>query len=167
MPPEEGGQHEAMMGHILSTPGAAEKVGLTPEQAERLRDSMLEARERQIDLRAAMEKAALRQARLLVEEDVNEDEVMELVEQMGRIRTEMARIRMQQLLMMRRALSPEQMGRIREWLRERAPGRREREERGPAPGGEQGPMERRGWREREGERRPPRDEEPPPPRRVE
>ena len=111
-----GGRHLKIIGRILENPEVAEELGLTEEQQKTLRDKSYELRSREIELRADLEKAALEQARLMTRDDVDEQALMDAVEKTGAIRTEMAKLRVSQLLTIRKTLNEEQINSIRKYL---------------------------------------------------
>jgi Spy/CpxP family protein refolding chaperone len=125
---------EELIGFILEDTKLAEKLGIAPELADRIRAALVETKGKEIDVRAAMEKAALRQAQLLTAKEIDEPAVLHLVDEIGHLRTELARNHMRNLIMIRRTLKPEQIEMARNLLRERFQDRSAR------------------WRERVGER---------------
>jgi hypothetical protein len=153
---EEGMPKEVMIGHLLNDPKVIEELGLTTEKADKLRQDLHDIRIKIIDLRAELEKAALEQVRLMTERDLKEDALMVAIEKTGRIRTELAKIRIRPLILVRQNLNWEQIGKAKELLRGLAPGRGPNVEK-------HRPMEGRSFRERL--QRPGRDEGPigPPP----
>jgi Spy/CpxP family protein refolding chaperone len=108
---------------LLENPEIAKKIGLTDEQIETLKEEQYKLQTQKIDLRAKMEKAALEQARLLTKEDSSDEEILEAVEETGKIRTELAVVGMQQLLVIRRVLTKEQREKIQKMMRRHSHGR--------------------------------------------
>jgi len=146
---------EGMIMGILNSPAMARELGLTDEQIEPLKSGLFELRGKEIELKAQMEKAGLEQARLMTEKDVDEAAVMAAVEKAGAIRTEMAKLRVRGLLLVKRHISPEQIERIRgafrDKMRERFRQHREGGEFDGPPGQGQG---QGGMPPRERDRRP-------------
>lgn len=129
--PGGGGPGEAMIGNVLNDPEATRLLGLSEETASALKNQLYEIRLKQIDLEAAREKAALKQARLMTENPIDEAAVMAAVEETGKLQTELAKLQMKQLLVVKGMLSPEQLERAKDLLRERTRERmRERVEEG-------------------------------------
>jgi len=160
---QEGeGQQDAMMMRVLSNPKIAGKVGLSQEQVATLKKAFYDQKMKEIDLRASMEKAAMEQARLMMEETVDEDAVMKIVEKTGQIHTEMAKQKVQSMLLLKKTLKPEQVDKLREFMAEhrgekgRMGDRMQMKERMMREGGENGR-----FRDRMMEKRP-RPELPPP-----
>ena len=110
---------EDMLGRVLENPKLTEMLGIAPEQAVDIRNAILRMKEKEIDLRAATEKAALRQAQLMTAKDIDEEAVLAVVDEIGRLRTEMARERMRNVIMIRRTLNPEQLEKAKSLMRER------------------------------------------------
>ena len=163
-----GPSQEALIGHILHDGELAKEVGLSDEQAGALRNGFDAMRKEQIELKAKMELAAMEQARLMTAAEIDESGLMTAVEKTDAIRTEMAKLKVKSLLLVRKHVSPEQIKEIRETMRgkfaERMRQRRGGFGQGRGGPGQGGPDRGRGnWhqRRREGgeDRRPPR---PPP-----
>jgi len=110
--------YDTLLDRLVANREVAEHMGLTDGQITRLRDESHELRLRQIDLRAELEKAALKQARVMTEEAVDEEALMRAVEDSGSIRTEMAKVRMRQLLLLRNVLTKDQLRKMQK-LRDR------------------------------------------------
>ncbi len=113
---EEGGAAEGLLLKALERPEVVAKLGITEATVKALRESAETQRTGLVDLRGRMEKAALAQARLLAADDVDEAAVMAAVEELGALRTEMAKLRIRQLLLIKQHLSPEQLAKVRELL---------------------------------------------------
>jgi Spy/CpxP family protein refolding chaperone len=126
---ERGGEKrggQAPIGRILNHPEMAKKLGITDAQREAIKAQMATMQEAHIALKAQMEKAALKQARLMTETTLDEAALMAAVEETGDIRTEMARLRIKHLLFMRSTLTPEQTEKLQEGMRKRMESQRER-----------------------------------------
>lgn len=142
---------EAMIARFVNNPEIAEEIGLTEEQVKTLREGMEDLKNKAKDLRAEMKKAAMEQAKLMTESAVDEEAVMEAVEKTGQIRTEIAKLQIKQLLLVKNTLTREQIEqtrqRMRERMKKRFERRGERDHRGDDIGGER--TERRMRRETE------------------
>ena len=112
------GAEEALVGRLAADSKLAEDLGLSEDQVKKLKDGMLMLKKEQIDLKAELEKSGLEQARLLTEKKVDEAAVMKIVDGMGAIRTQLAKSRVKQLLLVKGTLSPEQMSKARDLMRE-------------------------------------------------
>ncbi|MBN1556644.1 MAG: hypothetical protein JW951_00700 [Lentisphaerae bacterium] len=114
--PERGA--EAVLRRLIRDPEFAAEAGLTGKQIETLREQVFNQREREIELRAQLEKTALEQARLLTEPTIDRGAVMQAVEETGKIRTELAKLKMEHLLTVKETLSEEQIEKIKRLARE-------------------------------------------------
>lgn len=134
--------------HLIDNPKSVQELGLTEEQVKRIREGADETRKSQMKLRADLELAGVEQAKLLTGDQVDEKSLMQAVEKTGRIRTEMAKLQMKQILLVRNNMTAEQHAKLRkmisrrmeEWAKRSAPrasdGSRDRRER--RSGGEEG-----------------------------
>lgn len=142
------------VGRQVLTKEFIEQVGIKREQEEKLKREFakLEAQSRTLD--ESINQAALEQAKVakkvLAEPGANVDDVMKIIERIGKLRTEQAKITTQVLVVIRDNLTDEQRVKANEIIaaegekrmQDRA-GRREREERnGPKP---QRPDVPKGW----------------------
>ncbi len=156
------GGEEAALGRLLTNPKVAETLGLSGEQVKSLQEKMDGVRKEIDALRADLEKASMEQARLLTTQTVDEAAVMAAVEKAGEIRTKIAKLMVQQLLTVKKTLTPEQIEKARAMIRERI-GAREQGE-GAGPGQWRRPRDRGGRGPEEGRRpEPPAGKAPPPP----
>ena len=129
---------EMIIDRLVSKPELGEHLGLSSEQTESMKKVRLDMGEQMITLRAELEKVALRQANLISESIPDEAAILKAVEETGAIHTKLAKLRIQQLLAVRKILTPEQLAKARETLRERIKERRE--EGGRAGEGPRRPM---------------------------
>jgi len=117
---EEGDRpHGALLERVILNPELAKEVGLTEDQTKTLKAAMFKAREEEIKLRAEMELAGLRQANLMMKDDVDEDEVLKAVDEKWRIKAELAKIPIRQMLLVKKTLSAEQRTEIQKLVRRR------------------------------------------------
>jgi hypothetical protein len=138
-----GGGPENGVGFInmLRNPKVRERLGISEDEAHRLKANMEAFEQQQHELRKQIHDLARQQAELLQQEDVSKDDVMALVEQIGAKRTEMAKGRMEQLLAMREIIGLERIRNLQHYMErqrkqkgERARGGyRDRPEPKPAP----------------------------------
>lgn len=113
-----GKQLQFLVGRILDNSELREELGISEEQVQSLRANSYELRTEGVDLRAELEKAGMRQAHLMTEPEIDEDALMKAVEQAGEIRTALAKLRIRQLLLVKRTFTPEQMELARKRMRE-------------------------------------------------
>jgi hypothetical protein len=111
-----------MLSQLLSNPERAARIGISPEQAEAIRtqleanDEAMRAKQKQ------MMETFRRQAEVMSADTINEDEIMAVVEEAGKLHTDIAKLRIKQLLLVKNSLTKEQLGKLREVTR----GKRER-----------------------------------------
>jgi hypothetical protein len=161
---------EAMLFHLVMDTRLAAEIGLTPDAAADLRADMTKVQEKQIDLQAELSKLLLRQtdqaAGLLADRSKAPDAAFKLVEEIGKVRTAIAKLAIERIVVVRKHMNDEQIAAARRILTERlarrgAEGRPRRggdaaatagfrgeRDRGDQPGGERGDREGRGERER-------------------
>ena len=114
---------ERLIDRLLANPKLTAEIGLTEEAVAKLREESRVLQAQQIDLDAQIRKLSLDQAdrmsKLLLAADANTNEVMKTVEEIGRLRTEQAKLAVQHLMIIRRHLTPDQIRKARELMRER------------------------------------------------
>ena len=111
----EGG----LFGRALQNREIAEKLGLSEEQRDAIREQVEDLKQEHIELKERLEAAAMNQARLMTADDLDESALMAAVEETGRIHTQQAKLRVRHLLFMRRILEPEQAEALRNMMRAR------------------------------------------------
>ena len=107
---EEG----ALLERILSNPKIVEEIGLTEDQMTRIRTAVQDQQQQQTKLRTDMEQAALEQAKILTAANMDEEALLKAVEKTGALRTEMAKFRVRQLILIKKILTPEQLEKSRQ-----------------------------------------------------
>ncbi len=145
-----------MLSHMLANPQMAERLGLSEEQSQTIRTAMEKTRGEMTELRTQLHEAAMEQGRILMEKDTDEAALMALIEKSGKIRTEIAKLAVRPLLVIKQTLTPEQMKQAHGLMKDRwklraAEGKREGKERGHR----RGPP-----KQREKPQRPPTPEQP-------
>jgi len=115
----EGAPLETFVQHVLENEALAAEIGLSEEQRTLLRDELYKLRVKMVDLRAELEKAGMEQARLLTQPEVDEKALMAVVDKTGGLRTEMARLGIRRLLLVKKTLKPEQIEKAREVMHRR------------------------------------------------
>jgi len=140
-----------MLFRMLQDPQVVKEIGLSDDKATALKEGFRKVQERQIDLQAELDKLNLQQtsqiAGLLGNRDSKADEALKTVEEMGRINTELSKLAVERILIVRenlddaqirkaREIGEERMKRMRENFRNRqgGEGRRPREGRGEGRG---------------------------------
>ena len=133
------------VGRHITNKEFMEKVGIADEQAKKIKEEMdkIDARLRELDVtinQAAMQQAEIAK-KVLAEPGASVDEIMTVIERIGQLRTEQAKLSTQILVLVRDNLTDEQRKKAQELiaaegqkrLAERT-ARREREEQRPAGG---------------------------------
>ena len=108
-----------MLGKIATNPEMAKKLGLSEEQVNTLKEAIAEHQEQQKALQEKMKAAAKEQLEQMQADEVNEEALMHAVEKTGEVRTEIAKLRIKQMLAAKKILSPEQAAEIKELMKER------------------------------------------------
>ena len=108
-----GNWPDVMLERILANQELVEEIGLSEDQVAKLKDGAYELKKAQIQMQADMKLAALEQAKLIKDEASQESDIMAAVEKTGKIRTEVAKLHMKRLLMVRKTLTPEQQEKVR------------------------------------------------------
>ncbi|MBN2301543.1 MAG: hypothetical protein JXN60_03405 [Lentisphaerae bacterium] len=108
-----------IMARVIMNPNVAAELGLSEEQKEVIRENIQEIREQQIKLNADLELAGLEQAKLLMDNPVDEAAIMNAVEKTGAIRTELAKLRIKPILQMKTILTAEQLTKVREIMEQK------------------------------------------------
>ncbi len=119
-----------MIARVVQNPQVAEKLGLTAEQTAKLAELKTTNRaatsETQKKIRAAMGK----QTELLKAEKVDEAAIMALIDEVFELRKAIAKEQMKKVISVRTILTPEQITKVREVMKEmrgkRGEGRRPR-----------------------------------------
>ena len=151
---------ERLIDRLLANAKLTKELGISDETVVKLREESRQNQNRQIDLDAQISKLSLVQhdsmTKLLWDADANTNEVMKALEEIGRLRTEQAKLAVQNLLVIRKYLTPEQISKARELMRERlqnnVAARREKtdarpakKEKGTQPAGPLPPKPPEGW----------------------
>lgn len=116
-----GPEEEAVLD---SSRGLDDFLGLTPEQKVKLEEFMKSAREKQRAHFESMRKLQLEMRDMMQDPEANEKEILELYDQMARLRAEQFRDSLQRRKEYRKILTPEQIEKL-EMMRTRVTRRRE------------------------------------------
>lgn len=134
----QGGQRkppmEMMIGKLIQNPEAAEKLGLTEEQISKIKNGTEEIRTGMQELTEKMRSAAEEQVKLLQGDTIDEAALMAAVEKTGAIRTEIAKLKIRGLILVKTTLTPEQVQKIKQFIHHRRQQMNERRGRGPRDG---------------------------------
>ena len=114
---------ERLIDRLLANPKLTTEIGVTEEHVGKLRAEAHAIEVRQLELESRIRKLSLLQAdrmsKLLQSPEANTNEVMKGVEELGQLRTEQAKLAVQNLMVIRKHLTPEQIRKARELMRER------------------------------------------------
>jgi Spy/CpxP family protein refolding chaperone len=116
---------EDMMINALSSSIVAENIGLSEEQRKKIEKKIKQVEKSHQDLKKKMGKAALKQARLMTSKKLDEEALMDVVEETGRYRTQMAKQRIKLIIFMRETLTPAQIETMRGMMHKRMKARRQ------------------------------------------
>ena len=134
-------ESDRIIDRLLANPKFVAELGLTDDTVNKLHDEMKGVQDQFIDLDAQIRKLALEQAeqmsRCLQSAEAGTNGLMKVVEEIGKQRTEQAKLAIQRLLVIRKYLTPEQIRKARELVRERMQ-QKERETRGEQTGAVKG-----------------------------
>ena len=112
---------------MLENPRLAEELKLTEEQTSALKDAQAGIKDKALALRRQIEESAMKQARLMTADPLDENALLAAVEETGRIHTDIAKLNIQALVVLKRVLTPEQIATARELVRRRMDLRRNAE----------------------------------------
>lgn len=151
-----GGMGSAgMIERMLNNPKITEELGLTEENITALRMELETFKTKTDALGEEMKKAGMKQAELMTAKELDEAALMAAVEETGRIQTELGKLQIQKLLVIRKYVSFEAVQKIQTKARERMEQMMKSRQQGQGDQQGQGGKERRN---REGG-----DQNPPPP----
>lgn len=114
--PDVGG---TMIEQYLTSPDASEIFGLDDAKIEEMKNALEKIREKSEALENAMREAADEQAKLMSAETLDKEALMAAVKKTGDLRTEIATINVERLMLVRQNLSREQMEQVQQKIRER------------------------------------------------
>lgn len=148
-PPMTGGAHMAVdpIVRMVSHPKAAEALGITAEQREKLDACLMGGREQAAETQKKLRGAMDRQMKLLDADKVDEAAVMAAIDEVFDLRKEMAKAQTKRVIAVKSILTPEQIAKGREQLKQMRGRRGGRPEGGPRPHGGDRPGRRQGPRD--------------------
>jgi Spy/CpxP family protein refolding chaperone len=103
-----------MLSQLLAKPEMRERLGISEEQADVLQERVNDLDEQQRDLESRCRELARKQGEMMRQPDVDKVAVFALVEELGALRTQMAKLRMEQVFAVREVLGPDGMRRFHE-----------------------------------------------------
>jgi Spy/CpxP family protein refolding chaperone len=112
---------ERLIDHLLANDKLTAEIGLQADIVAKLREESHAIQTQQADLNTQIRKLSIEQAncmsKLLLSPDANTNEVMQTVEEIGRLRTEQAKLTVRNLMIVRKYLTPDQIRKARELMR--------------------------------------------------
>ena len=97
----------------------AKELGLTKEQQDQIKAILSSNNDETKTLRTKMEASAKAQADLMSQDSPDEAAVLKGVDDIAKLRTDISKIRMHQVLGVQKILTPEQRTKVREIMKER------------------------------------------------
>ena len=126
----EGGSSDPVV-RLVCNPQVAEKIGLSEEQRGKIKEINKANRDNSEDLRKALRDAMEKQAELLKADKIDEAAVMAEIDKAFDARKEMAKRQTRRVIAIKAVLSPEQVSKALEILKERSQSKLDRRGEGP------------------------------------
>ena len=126
----EGGSSDPVV-RLVCNPKVAEKIGLSDEQRGKIKEINKANRDNSEDLRKALRDAMEKQAELLKADKIDEAAVMAEIDKAFDARKEMAKRQTRRVIAIKAVLSPEQVSKALEILKERSQSKLDRRGTGP------------------------------------
>jgi len=122
---ERGGGRDCMIERLLENPKLTEEIGISKEKVDEIKAKIAEISKKQVELEAKQKLAAIEQAELMRAEKVDEAAIMTAVDKSGAIHTEIAKSRIAKMILLKKAMTPEQIKKARSAFEKSAGERRE------------------------------------------
>ena len=106
-------------GGFLDNPKMIEHLGLSSEQVEQMRNLHYQGEQKQIDLRATLQKARLKIHHLMEQDQPDEAAIMGSIEEAGQAHIAMRKLQVQQRLKGRDLLGTEASNKLRRYMADR------------------------------------------------
>lgn len=126
----EGGSSDPVV-RLVCNPKVAEKIGLSEEQRGKIKEINKANRDNSEDLRKALRDAMEKQAELLKADKIDEAAVMAEIDKAFDARREMAKRQTRRVIAIKAVLTPEQVSKALEILKERQQSKLDRRGKGP------------------------------------
>lgn len=114
---ERGGVMEGGEMMLLMRPMVVKQLELSAAQQSQIAAVVGSATNEAVSLRAKMQELAKKQAELMGGESIDEAAILKLADEIGEIRSEMAKIQIKQMLAARKILTTEQRLKMREMMK--------------------------------------------------
>ena len=145
----QAGPQGGMVKRLISNPKAAARLGLSDEQIAELKSGIAAIEAKEKELHGSMQELGRKQMELLKSADVERSVIYQVIDQLGDVRTQMAKCRIDRLFIIRSVLSDEQQSQLRKHMQS---GHRQARDRKEREAGQRRP--------KEGEERPSRRNRP-------
>ena len=129
----EGGSSDPVV-RLVCNPKVAEKIGLSEEQRGKIKEINKANRDNSEDLRKALRDAMEKQAELLKADKIDEAAVMAEIDKAFDARKEMAKRQTRRVIAIKAVLTPEQVSKVLEILKERPQSKIDHRGKGPRGG---------------------------------
>jgi Spy/CpxP family protein refolding chaperone len=116
--PGERSFDSVLMGALAGNSNVAQRLGLSDEQVSAIRSALEEEKALREALHSRLEEAAMEQARLLSEPQVDEAAVMAAVDRTFELRKQIAKQRVKHLILLKNTLTPEQRDQAQKLFRD-------------------------------------------------
>lgn len=116
---------EFLLKGVLRNEKLAETLGVTDAQLETLRTEAQAHQAEYHGLEEQLRNCGLQQAEIMTQDEIDEDELMQAIDHCFEIQKELAKLKMQQLLLIKRTLTPEQVEAAKAFMQEQMKKRRQ------------------------------------------
>lgn len=131
-----GADSEGMILRMLTSDSRlVQELGLSDAQVKEIKDAVSGSEQETKDLNTKLDQAAMRQVELLKADSLDEEALMKAVQESGDLRTQIAKIRIKQLIAAHKVLTPEQRAKLRDTMKQRMEQAQKRLAEGGAAGG--------------------------------
>ena len=113
---------------LISNPKIREELGITDDQVARLKDAKKELDDQRKDLIAEMKEARKDQMELMQADELDRKAIMTAINQSGKLRTKMEKLRVKGLFKVQDVLTEEQLSEVKERMRKGIQEHRKRRE---------------------------------------
>lgn len=114
----EGMQEEFVLKALMRNEKLAEALGVTEEQMDSLKTHVDVHRVEYRSLEEQLKDCGMQQAQIMTQDQIDEEALMLAIDECFEIRKELAKLKMQQLLLVKRTLTPDQIAKARQMMRE-------------------------------------------------
>ena len=112
--PRHPGGMDRGIDRLINNPKVREELGITDEQVEQLKDAKEKANDQRKDLIAEMKEAREVQMKLMKADKLNKKAIMEAINNSGKLRTKMDKLRVKGLFRVQDILTEDQLSEIKE-----------------------------------------------------